>query len=295
MIGTDAEWESEGADRDSMALPPGEDDLVRRVLEVAPDAIVVLNVGSPVDLPWADDARALVQTWFGGEEMAGALADVLVGDTDPGGRLPTTLPVRLEDTPTWGNFPAEGGRTRYAEGVLVGYRWYESRDLDVRFPFGHGLSYTTFDIGEPSLTSDTFELGAEVRVNVSVTNTGERAGTEVVQLYVAPEQPSSFRPVKELKAFAKVALRPGESTVVELKLGDRAFAHWKDPDPALETLLPRLQKAVPWVHPPADAALSGWVVDSGHYTLHIGRSSADIAHLCTLEVPVGGPALDLRP
>ena len=261
---------------------------------MAPDAVVVLNVGSPVTLPWAEDARALLQCWLGGQEMSGALADVLLGRAEPGGRLPTTVPVRVEDNPTWGNFPAEGGRIRYGEGVLVGYRWYESRGLDVRFPFGHGLSYTSFELGEPELSAPSFRPGSELTVSVPVLNTGDRPGQEVVQLYVAPRQPAAFRPVKELKAFAKVRLEPGRSAVVRLTLDGRAFARWADPDAALDRLVDRARATTPWMRPPDERDERGWTVDPGRYDLHIGRSSADIAHVLAVDVPVGGPLHESR-
>ena len=290
IVGTDEHWESEGADRPSMHLPGAQDELVERVLAVAPDAVVVLNVGAPVAVPWAADAGAVVQCWFGGQEMAEGLVDVLLGVTDPGGRLPTTIPVRLEDTPTWGNASAEGGRTRYAEGILVGYRWYESRGIRVSFPFGHGLSYTTFEIGAPALSSPTMEPGRDITVRVPVTNTGDRPGSEVVQVYVAPGQPRAFRPPKELKGFAKVTLDPGDSAVVEVRLDDRAFARWAAPDPALLGLAEQMARDVFWTRPPDGADEQGWVVDPGPYELHVGRSSADIAHIVPVHVPTGGPA-----
>ncbi len=285
VVGTDGDWETEGVDRTSMHLPGAQDELVARVLEVAPDAVIVVNAGSVVAMPWAGDARAVLQTWFGGQEMAAALSDVVFGDADPGGRLPTTVPRRLEDNPSWGNFPAEGGRVRYGEGLLVGYRWYESRGIDVEFPFGHGLSYSTFEIGEPRLTQSTFVPGATVRVAVPVTNVGSRAGTEVVQLYVAPQGARVFRPEKELKAFAKVALDAGASTVVEVELDDRAFARWAAPDPALDEVMGRLATHVPWTSSPAGADQHGWIVDPGTYELRIGRSSADTARTVTIDVP----------
>lgn len=289
VVGTDADWESEGSDRTSMCLPGDQDELVARVLDVAPDAVVVLNAGAPVAAPWAGDARALLQIWFGGQEMADGLVDVLLGEADPGGRLPSTVPLRIEDNPSWGNFPAQGGRIRYGEGILVGYRWYESRGVDVSFPFGHGLSYTTFEIGEPEVSAGALEPGRSLGVRVPVTNVGDRRGSEVVQLYVAPGRPRAFRPPKELKAFAKVALDPGESTVVDLELEGRAFARWADPDPALDQLVPRLEAEVAWARPPAAVDERGWVVDSGPHDLLVGRSSADIAHVVTIDVPAGGP------
>ena len=196
--------------------------------------------------------------------------------------------VRLEDNPSWGNFPAEGGRIRYAEGVLVGYRWYESRGIDVAFPFGHGLSYSRFEIGVPDLSAPTFSPGGSLRVRVPVTNVGDRAGSEVVQLYVAPRRPQAFRPPKELKAFAKVSLAPGESTVVELELDDRSFARWADPDPDLPGLVERVTTQAAWMKPPEGAGARGWVIDPGAHDLLIGRSSADIAQVVTVDVPDGG-------
>ena len=288
VVGTDSDWETEGGDRESMNLPGRQDELVTRVLDAAPDAVVVLNVGAPVAVPWADRCRALLQCWFGGVEMAEALVDVLLGESEPGGRLPTTVPLRLEDNPSWGNFPAEGGRIRYAEGVLVGYRWYESRGLDVAFPFGHGLSYSRFEIGVPDLSSPAFSPGGTLLVRVPVTNVGVRAGSEVVQLYVAPRRPRAFRPAKELKAFAKVALAPGESTIVELELDDRSFARWSDPDPDLAGLVERVTSQAAWMKPPEGATERGWVIDPGAHDLLIGRSSADIAQVVTVDVPEGG-------
>ena len=220
VVGTDENWETEGADRESMHLPGAQDELVQRVLEVAPHAIVVLNVGAPVATPWATDAGAVVQCWFGGQEMATGLVDILFGESDPGGRLPSTIPMNLEDNPSWGNSVPESGRVRYGEGVLGGYRWYESRNIDVSFPFGHGLSYTSFEIGAPVLSTPTIEPGGSITVRIPVTNTGSRPGTEIVQLYVAPKDPGAFRPPKELKGFAKASLTPGESTILEIELGD---------------------------------------------------------------------------
>jgi beta-glucosidase len=184
---------------------------------------------------------------------------VLFGDAEPGGRLPTTFPVRLEHNPSFGNFPGEFGELRYGEGVLLGYRWYEARHLPTRFPFGHGLSYSTYAFGVPTVTTAADGAGDAVTVRVEVTNTGARRGAEVVQCYVAP--PSSTvvtRAPKELKAFAKVTLDPGEATTAELTLDARAFAYW-------------------------DPTAGDWHVAPGTYELHVGRSSADVAHIVSLE------------
>ncbi len=287
VVGTDADWESEGFDRESLRLPGAQDELVERVLAVAPNAVVVLNVGAPVAVPWAAQAGAVVQCWFGGQEMADALTDILLGDADPGGRLPTTIPMSLTDNPCWGSMTPEGGRIRYTESILVGYRWYESRGIAVSFPFGHGMSYTTFDIGEPELSTNTMEPGGSILVRIPVTNSGERAGTEVVQVYVAPTSTRAFRPRKELKGFAKAELAPGQSTIVEVRLDDRAFARWADPDPAFPGLAAQLAQDVFWARRPALIEEPGWTMDPGRYQLLIGRSSADISHVLDVQVPTG--------
>jgi beta-glucosidase len=275
VVGTSNEWESEGFDRPSLVLPVDQDELVRQVAAANRHTVVVVNAGAPVAMPWVDDVAAVIQTWFGGQEMAGALADVLVGDADPGGRLPVSLPVRIEDTPAFAPFPGQRNELRYGEGLLVGYRWYEARDIAVIFPFGHGLSYATFELGEPSLSTDGFAPGEEITVTVPVTNTGRRAGTEVVQCYVAPPAGELYRPVKELKAFAKIGLDAGESGTVSLTLSDRSFSCWDPGTQETALLLARmplgdmLNKAA---GPPQSA---GWRILPGSYTVHIGRSSAD--------------------
>ena len=213
VVGTTPGLESEGSDRPTMHLPAGQDELVRAVIAENPRTVVVVNAGSPVDMDWADEVPALVSAWFGGQEMAGALADVLVGRSEPGGRLPTTIPVDVRHNPSFGNFPGENGEVRYGEGVFVGYRWYEARQLPVRFPFGHGLSYTSFTIGEPVVHDDR-SSGGPIRVEVPVANVGIRPGSEVVQCYVVPIEPRLTRPFKELKAFAKTTLEPGTSGTV---------------------------------------------------------------------------------
>jgi beta-glucosidase len=285
VVGTNSDWESEGHDRTTMDLPGDQAELIRRVAAVNPRTVVAVNAASPVTTDWAAEVAAVLVTWFGGQEMANALADVLVGDAEPGGRLPTTFPQRLEHNPSFGNFPGEDGQVRYGEGVLVGYRWYETRRLPVAFPFGHGLSYTTFAIGEPRCSDAAFTPGGTLTVTVDVTNTGTRRGNEVVQCYIAPQDARVTRPVKELKAFAKVALDPGEARALSFELDDRAFAYWM---PALdEPEAGPVPPPIPLPLPPPDrvAREPGWRVDPGRYELHIGRSSADIAHVVTVEVP----------
>jgi beta-glucosidase len=285
IVGTNDDWESEGYDRESMDLPGDQDELIARVAAANPRTVVVVNAGSPVAMPWVADVPAIVQVWFGGQEMAHAIVDVLTGAAEPAGRLPTTFPLRVEHNPSFGNFPGENGEIRYGEGLLVGYRWYDARDLETRFPFGHGLSYTTFQIGMPAVAADP---GAGVRVVVPVTNTGARRGAEVVQCYVAPPKARLFRPVKELKAFAKVWLEPGETTTVTLELDAvRAFAYWDPGDrtPTGATTgpagIPALGGGPSRWRPPDEA---GWHVEPGEYQLHVGRSADDITHVVPVTV-----------
>jgi beta-glucosidase len=280
VVGTNDDWETEGHDRTSMDLPGGQDELVRAVCAANPRTAVVVNAGSPVTLPWADEAPALLDMWFGGQEMADGLVDVLTGRADPSGRLPVTFPERIEHAPAFGNFPGGHGEVRYGEGVLVGYRWYEARHLPVRFPFGHGLSYTTFELGEPEVID-----GDPMLVRVRVTNTGTRSGGEVVQLYVEAVSPKVVRPPKELKAFAKVWLEAGGSATVTLGLTDRAFAHWQ-PDPGpYEAIKDRQQRSTISIAPAAsEQPPKGWHVEPGEYRLHIGRSSADITHIVPITI-----------
>jgi beta-glucosidase len=285
MVGTNAEWETEGEDRTSMDLPGEQNKLIEAVLAVNPNAVVVVNTGSPVTMDWADRAPTILQCWFGGQEMNSALTDVLVGASEPGGRLPTTIPLRVEHNPSFGNFPGANGAVRYGEGVFIGYRWYESRHLPVRFPFGHGLSYTTFDVGAPVLNSPTFVAGtpgSTLRVSVAVTNTGTRRGSHVVQCYVMPAPAPLDRPALELKAFAKVTLDPGESTVVSLTLDDRSFAYWDPARPEWPELLSRLTGSP---FPSGDRRLTpGWTVEPGTYRIAVGNSVADIVHRIDVEV-----------
>jgi beta-glucosidase len=288
VVGTSKEWESEGHDRETMDLPGAQDELIERVLDVCPDAVVLVNAGSPVSMPWADRTHALAQVWFGGQEMGNGVLDVITGGTDPGGRLPMTVPQRLEHNPSFGNFPPEHGEIRYGEGLLLGYRWYEARHLPPRFPFGHGLSYTTFRIGAPRLSAPTFEPGSMLRVEVDVTNTGAGAGTEVVQCYVGDPGARVQRPLKELKAFAKVGLDPGATTTVTLALDDRAFAYWSVADPKAAELDGRIDAWLTSSRPPATGTHAGWTIDPGRYEIHIGRSSADIAHIASVDVVRGG-------
>jgi beta-glucosidase len=284
-VGTSAETETEGRDRTTLALPGRQADLVSRVAAVNSRTVVVVNAAAPVDMEWAEDVAAVLQCWFGGQEMAGGLVDVLVGTAEPGGRLPTTIPMRLEHAPSHANFPGENGELRYGEGLFMGYRGYEHSAIAPRFPFGHGLSYTSFDVGQPTLSTSTHRSGGTVTVTVPVTNTGARAGSEVVQCYVAPESPRLARPPKELKAFAKVWLEAGETAPVEFVLDDRAFAYWDPGQDDWNDVQAFVPEMFSFLSPPVPRRARGWQVDAGSYEILIGRSSVDLARRCTVQVP----------
>lgn len=249
--GTNGEWESEGFDRSEIVLPGKQNALIERVAAANPRTIVVLNTGSPVAMPWLSSVAAVVQAWYPGQECGNAIADVLFGDTNPSGKLPQTFPERLEDTPAYLNFPGENGKIYYGEGLFVGYRYYDEKHIAPLFPFGFGLSYTTFSYSPLSLSAQ--EIGPEdtLQVAVDVTNTGQRAGKETVQLYVRDVEASLQRPEKELKAFAKVHLEPGESKTVTLSLAREALAYYDD-------------------------LAHKWVAEAGEFEVLVGTSSQDI-------------------
>ncbi len=276
VVGTSDEWETEGNDRAFFALPGRQAELIEKVAAANARTVVVVNAAGPVDMAWADGVAAVLQSSFGGEEMAAAVADVLTGRSEPGGRLPTTIPERIEHSPSYDNFPGEGGELRYGEGVFMGYRGYEHRRIAPCFPFGHGLSYSSFEFGEPSLSISELGPADTLTVSVAVTNTGRRAGSEVVQCYVAPVAPRLARPPKELKAFAKLRLQPGETEIAELVLEERAFSCWDPGDPDWDRIVPRgapdfFGRRVKGAPCPA-----GWRADAGEYDVLVGRSSAEI-------------------
>ena len=262
VVGTTPEWESEGFDRRSLALPGEQEDLIRRVASVNPRTVVLLNAGSPVAMDWSDDVAAVAQLWLGGEEMGNAAAEMLVGRINPSGRLPTTFPVRLEDTPAFTNYPGESGHVRYGEGVFVGYRWYDARRITPRFPFGHGLSYSRFRFGPLSLdreSADANGSGTLVQVWIDVTNTSDREGCEVVQLYVGSGSTRRARPPRALKGFTKLRLAPGETVTARFTLDRRAFAVW-------------------------DVAAHDWLAEQGVYEIAAGASSRDLRAVAAFEL-----------
>jgi beta-glucosidase len=258
VVGTNADWETEGEDRANMDLPGEQDELISRVAAANPRTVVVINAGSPVNMPWLGDVAAVLQVWFPGEELGEALADVLLGVAEPGGRLPLTIPARLADTPAYPYHPGEGGIAVYGEGLLIGYRWYDAKELEPLFPFGHGLGYTTWELGEalvqpsagPGVEPDAEAFGGAV-VTVPVHNTGSREGSTVVQCYVEPPVAAGDRPLRTLRGFAKVTAAPGATATATVRLGPRAFSRW-------------------------DVAGGRWVVDPGAHRILVGTSSRDL-------------------
>jgi beta-glucosidase len=248
--------QSEGFDRTHLDLPEEHVALIREVAAVAPRTVVVLQNGGVVSLePWHDDVEAIVEAWTLGQAAGGALADVLTGAVTPSGRLAETIPRALADTPSYLTFPGENERVRHGEGVFVGYRYYTTTERAVRYPFGHGLSYTEF--AHDGLSAEATGPDA-ARVTVTVTNVGTVAGADVVQVYVAPAASPVRRPVRELAAFARVQLEPGEARTVVLELGRRAFAFWDEPT-------------------------ERWRVPAGTYEVQVGRSASDVV----ARVPLG--------
>lgn len=253
VVGTNSKVESEGYDRSSLALPGHQDDLVRAVAAANPNTVVVVNAGSPVEMPWRNDVAAVLLTWFGGQEYGNALADVLTGAREPGGRLPTTWPVAMADVPVLDVTPVDG-KVSYDEGVHIGYRAWLRAGTEPAYPFGHGLGYTTWTIDGVTATP-TVREGDAVIVTATVANTGDRAGKHVVQVYASRESSAVDRPVRWLVGFAPVRLDAGESTEVSIEVPARAFAHW-------------------------DGA---WSHESGTFTLHVGASVSDESGTVTVQ------------
>ncbi|MBN2116839.1 MAG: glycoside hydrolase family 3 C-terminal domain-containing protein [Anaerolineales bacterium] len=245
------EWEAEGSDRLDMKLPGAQNELIERVAKANRNTIVVLNAGSPVEMPWIDKVPAVLQLWYDSQEQGNALADILFGDVNPSGKLPTTFPIRLQDNPAYTNYPGENGKVRYGEGIFVGYRYYDKKEIAPLFPFGHGLSYTTFKYSNLRLSAKSITTNELLKVRVDVTNTGKLAGKEVVQLYVSDLNATIARPEKELKAFAKVELAPKQTRTVSFTLDREAFWYF-------------------------DVHKNEWATKPGDFEILIGSSSRDI-------------------
>jgi len=283
VAGTNDDWETEGRDRDRWELPGGQPELIRAVAAANPRTVVVLNVGSPHCLDWLDEPAAVLSVGFGGQELGDAVVDMLVGDAEPGGRAPTTIGARYEHFAAFANYPGHNSEVRYGESVYCGHRWHDTLAIDPVVPFGSGLGYTTFAIDDvpPSATVAT---GDALAFTVTVTNTGERRGSEVVQVYVEPVDPAVQRPVRELKAFRKVELDAGGAERVAFTLAARAFAYYDPADRAWPELTGN--RFVPAGAGASHRDTPGWYVDPGIYRVWVGRSSRLFAG--AIEVTVTG-------
>jgi beta-glucosidase len=261
--------ESEGYDRADLDLTEQQVGLIKAVGRVQPKTVVILNNGAPVDVrAWIDHTAALLEAWMMGQAGGGAIADVLFGKVNPSGKLAETFPVKLSDTPAYTNYPGGNGKVQYGEGLFIGYRYYDAKELAVHFPFGYGLSYTTFEYSNPRVSSKNFRDVDGLTVSVDVTNTGTVAGKEVVQVYVHDQKSELIRPPKELKGFAKIELQPGETKTVTIALDFRSFAYY-------------------------NPAYKGWITEDGDFDILIGASSAEIRfkETVTLESSLSLPSI----
>ena len=259
FIGLTDDYEAEGFDRTHMNLPDAHDKLVAEILKVNKNAIIVLAGGSPVEMPWNDGVAAILNSYLGGQAGAGAVADIISGAVNPSGKLPETYPVFYADTPAKNNFPGNPASVEYRESVYIGYRYYEKAKKAVRYPFGFGLSYTTFEYSDIRVSSKSIKDTDTLTVTVKVKNTGAVPGYEIVQLYVADKESTIYRPEKELKGFKKIWLNPDEEKEIAFELSKRAFAFY-------------------------NVNISDWCVESGDFDILVGASSADIRLSATVNV-----------
>ena len=260
FVGITDAMESEGMDRRTLSMPKNHEVLVKAVSEVQKNTVVVVMCGGCITMPWIDDVRGVLYAYLGGEAVGTATLDLLFGDVNPSGKLAETFPRRLEDNPSYLYFFGdEQNKTEYREGVFVGYRYYDKKNMDVLFPFGYGLSYTTFEYSNLTLDKSEMNDTDTLTVSVNVRNTGKVKGKEVVQLYVGMPESHTIRPVKELRGFEKVELEPGEEKTVTFTLAKRAFAYYR-------------------------TDISDWYVESGDYTIMAAKSSRDIACTATVNV-----------
>lgn len=251
FAGLPLHYESEGIDRKHINLPAAHNKLISEIAKVNTNVVIVLTNGSAVAMPWVSEVQGVLETWLGGQAGAGAVADVLFGKINPSGKLAETFPVRLEDTPAFLNFPGEEGNVLYGERIFVGYRYYDARKIEPLFPFGFGLSYTTFEYSDLKVSSKNTTNEEGLTVTFKVKNTGKVIGKEVVQLYVSDSESTLQRPENELKKFAKIELKPGESKTVSFKLESRDFSYF-------------------------DAKRDFWIAESGSFKINIGASSRAI-------------------
>ena len=248
IVGTNSDWETEGNDRADFNLPANQNKLIEAILEVNQNTVVVINTGSPIHMPWEKKAKAIIQTWFAGQEFGNALVDILSGEVNPSGKLPTTFPVKIEDTPAYKNYPGKNLQMNYDEKLLVGHRWYESNSIKPLFCFGHGLSFTSFNYQNLEVTTGSDFV---VTCKFEIQNTGDISGLEIAQCYVGFASPLPGEPYKTLQGFVKEEIGANELKKVEIKLGPRNFSFW-----SVET--------------------NTWQIREGSYQILIGSSSENI-------------------
>ncbi len=256
IVGTNSDWETEGNDRSDFNLPVNQNHLIEEVLRVNPNTLVVLNTGSPVKMPWADKAEAIMQTWFAGQEFGNALVDIITGEINPSGRLPTSFPKNIEDTPAFNSYPGKDLQMNYDEKLLVGYRWYDKKNIKTLFPFGHGLSYTNFEYSDLEVDVHAKNM---VSCKFSVRNTGQVAGIETAQCYVSFKTIDDSEPEKTLQGFSKIALNPNDESSIEINLNSRNFSSW-------------------------NVAKRSWEVRAGSYEILIGSSAENILLQTTINL-----------
>ena len=252
-------YESEGYDRKHMKMPENHNKLIEEISKVQPNTIVVLSNGAPVEIPWIDKVKGLLESYLGGQAGGGAVADILFGEVNPSGKLAETFPKKLSHNPSYLNFPGEGNKVEYREGVFVGYRYYDKKEIEPLFPFGYGLSYTTFEYTDISVDKKEITDKETIEVKVKVKNTGKVKGKEIVQLYVRDVESKVNRPEKELKGFEKIELEPGEEKTVTFKLDKRSFAYY-------------------------NTEIRDWYVESGEFEILVGKSSKEIELKETVKV-----------
>ncbi len=258
VVGTGREWETEGRDRESLGLPGPQNELIERVSAVQPNTAVILHTGGPITMPWLDRVRAVAAAWFPGQELGNALCDVLLGEVNPCGRLPITFPHRLEDAPSTPFYPGRAGELRYGEGLFAGYRGYDAHGIEPLFPFGHGLSFSTFDYTNLRRTGN-LDRDSSLDVRCEIHNRGPYDGYEIAQLYVHSPKLRLVSPEQELRGFQKLWISNGQRAEARFSLSARAFAHW-------------------------DSERHAWWVEAGTYELRIGRSSRDVAQSCAVRI-----------
>ena len=248
VVGTNSDWETEGNDRNDFNLPSRQNELINSIVDINPNTILVLNTGSPIKMPWINKVKSVIQTWYPGQEFGNALADIITGAVSPSGKLPSTFPIKIEDTPAYSSYPGKDLQMNYDEKLLVGYKWYERENIKTQYPFGHGLSYTTFEYSNLLINELKDDL---ISCKFTIKNTGDISGSEISQCYVELKNNDLSEPIKKLQGFDKTYLSPQEKKEIEIILNPRSFSGWN------------LDK-------------KSWEIKQGSYNIHIGASSEDI-------------------